>query len=209
MELDELKKTWHVVDSQLTKKALVDEQEMAKLISGGKASTKRSIGRLSLLQRVSLCVGGGLLLLFILAWIFLPDLMGAHYGLTRRILALLIFLALSLVAGLLWDWRMLRSLKAIRIDEMSIVEVSRRMNAFRRNMHCETVAACIWVVLFNGLYFWVMGYHHAPFATQALIITLFLAADALIIYVLYKKVMYRHLNDIRKNIEELKDICTE
>ena len=27
--------------------------------------------------------------------------------------------------------------------------------------------------------------------------------------ILYKKVIYKHLDNIKKNIEELKDICTE
>lgn len=209
MNLEELEKSWDMLDEELNKKALVDEQEVAKLISSGKADAQRKLGRLSLVQLLSLCVGGGLLILLILAWILVPDFMGARDGITKRLIILLAFLAASLIAGVLWDWKMLRSLKSIRIDKMSIVEVCRRMNAFRRQMHYEAIAACIWVVPFNALYFWAMGYHQASFAIQALIIALLLLADVLIIYVLYKKVMQKYINDIRKNIEELKDICTE
>lgn len=209
MELDELKKSWHVVDTQLDKKALVNEQEMAKLISSGKANTQRDLGRLNLIQRISLYVGGGLLLLLIPAWILAPDFMESQSNLTRKVIVLLTFLAISLIAGLLWDWKTFQSLKSIRIDEMSIVEVSRRMNVFQRHMRCETIAASVWVILFNALNFWVMGYHQASPTTQALVIALLLMADILIIYILYKKVMYRYINNIRKNIEELKDICTE
>ena len=209
MELDELKKSWHVVDTQLDKKALVNEQEMAKLISSGKANTQRDLGRLNLIQRISLYVGGGLLLLLIPAWILAPDFMESQSNLTRKVIVLLTFLAISLIAGLLWDWKTFQSLKSIRIDEMSIVEVSRRMNVFQRHMRCETIAASVWVVLFNALNFWVMGYPQASPTTQALVIALLLMADILIIYILYKKVMYRYINNIRKNIEELKDICTE
>ena len=84
MELDELKKSWNVVDTQLDKKALVDEQEMAKLISSGKANTQKQLGHLSLIQRISLCVGGGLLLLLIPAWIWAPDFMESQSHLTRN-----------------------------------------------------------------------------------------------------------------------------
>ena len=209
MELDELKKSWNVVDTQLDKKVLVDEQEITKLISSGKADTQKHLGRLNLVQRLSLCVGGGLLLLLILAWIWVPELIGAKEGILRRGIILLAFLVASLIVGLLWDWKTLRYLKSIRIDEMSIVEVSRRMNTFRRRMRNEVIAVCIWAVVFNALYYWTMGYYQAPPATQAWIITLLLAADILIIYILYKKVMYKYINGIRKNIEELKDICTE
>ena len=54
-----------------------------------------------------------------------------------------------------------------------------------------------------------MEYHLAPASVQALLITLFVVFDALIIYILYKKVIYKLLDNIKKNIEELKDICTE
>ena len=76
-------------------------------------------------------------------------------------------------------------------------------------MRNEVIGACFWVVIFNAINFWVMGYHQAPPATQVLVIALLAAADILIIYILYKKVMFKYINDIRKNIEELKDICTE
>ena len=64
-------------------------------------------------------------------------------------------------------------------------------------------------MLFNAFNYWVMEYHLASAGTQAVLITFFVVIDALIIYILYKKVIYKYLNDIKKNIEELKDICTE
>ena len=57
--------------------------------------------------------------------------------------------------------------------------------------------------------YWVMEYHLMSVGVQAILITLFVVFDALIIYILYKKVIYKHLDNIKKNIEELKDICTE
>ena len=54
-----------------------------------------------------------------------------------------------------------------------------------------------------------MEYHLAPAGVQVMLITLFVLFDVLIIYILYKKVIYKHLDNIKKNIEELKDICTE
>ena len=102
MNLEELEKSWDMLDEELDKKALVDEQEVAKLISSGKADAQRKLGRLSLVQLLSLCVGGGLLLLLILAWILVPDFMGARDGITKRLIILLAFLAASLIAGVLW-----------------------------------------------------------------------------------------------------------
>ena len=63
--------------------------------------------------------------------------------------------------------------------------------------------------LITGVNYWVMEYHLMSVGVQAILITLFVVFDALIIYILYKKVIYKHLDNIKKNIEELKDICTE
>ena len=54
-----------------------------------------------------------------------------------------------------------------------------------------------------------MGYHLKSIGTQVVIISAFTAIDILIICILYKKGIYQHLDNIKKNIEELKDICTE
>lgn len=92
---------------------------------------------------------------------------------------------------------------------MSVSEVSRRMTIFRQWTKYEVIAISAWIVLFNALNYWVMEYHLASPGLQAALITLFVVFDALIIYILYKKIIYKHLNNIKTNIEELKDICTE
>ena len=106
--------------------------------------------------------------------------------------------------GITYRWN-----KDTRIDEMGVAEVSRRMTTFRQWTRYEVMGISIWIILFNILNYWVMEYHLAPASVQALLITLFVVFDALIIYILYKKVIYKHLDNIKKNIEELKDICTE
>ena len=108
-----------------------------------------------------------------------------------------------------WDWKTYRWNKDTRIDEMGVAEVSRRMTTFRQWTRYEVMGISIWIILFNILNYWVMEYHLAPASVPALLITLFVVFDALIIYILYKKVIYKHLDNIKKNIEELKDICTE
>ena len=68
---------------------------------------------------------------------------------------------------------------------------------------------CIWALLFNVLNYWIMDYHHKSIGAQLVLITVFILFDILIIYLFYKKVMYKHLNNINKNIENLQDICIE
>ena len=209
MELNELKKSWNVLDNQTDQHPLVSEEEMKRLIAAGKTDTRQKLGHLNLWQRTSLYVGIVMLCLIIPICLWTPDWMADGENSRQRIICLLAFLAISAIAGLIWDWKTYRWLQSIQVDRMSVVEVSRRMITFRRCMRNEVIGACFWVVIFNAINFWVMGYHQAPPATQVLVIALLAAADILIIYILYKKVMFKYFNDIRKNIEELKDICTE
>lgn len=208
MELDELKKAWKAPDAHLNRTPLASEEDIERLIAAGRASTRKSLGSLSLMQRISLFVGGILLLLLVPLWALMPDFPEGRLS-QERFGLLLLFIGISIVAGLVWDWKTHLWIRKTRIDEMSVVEVSRRMAIFRRQLRNEMIAICIWVVIFNALNFWVMGYHLAAPFTQILVIALLLVLDALIILVLYKKVLYKYLNDIHKNIEELKDICTE
>ena len=208
MELDELKKAWNAPDNLLNRTPLASEEDIEKLIASGRTRTRKSLGDLSLMQRISLVVGAILLLLLIPLWLWEPDFLTDRLS-PDRFGFLLVFLVLSLVVGLAWDWKTHLWIRRTRIDEMSVVEVSRRMVIFRRQLKNEVIAICIWVVVFNALNFWVMGYHLASPSTQMLVIALMVVLDVLLILILYKKVFYKYLNDIHKNIEDLKDICTE
>lgn len=208
MELDELKKSWNALDEQLQKEPIADEKQITELIAGYKANTRKSLGRLVVIQRFSIGIGAAGLALLLLIWLLLPAF-GFNELLQGRIAALLGFIAISILIGLWWDRKTYRWNKDTHIDEMSVAEVSRRMTTFRQWTKYEVAGISIWIVLFNILNYWVMGYHLAPAGVQAMLITFFVVFDALIIYIFYKKIIYKHLDNIKKNIEELKDICTE
>lgn len=208
MELDELKKVWNIADSHLNQKPLASEVEIEKLITTGKKNMCQKLRKLSIIQRISLGFGGILLLLLITLWGWMPDLTVYKLA-SQRLIILMIFIAVSLVGGLIWDWKTFRWIRTIRIDEMSVVEVSRRMTSFQRQIRNEIIATCIWIVVFNALSFWVMGYHLSPLTTQILVIVLLLILDIFTIYYLYKKILLKYMSEIHKNIEELKDICLE
>ena len=48
MELDELKKSWNVLDKQLQKEPIANEKQITKLIAEYKTNTRKSLGRGSL-----------------------------------------------------------------------------------------------------------------------------------------------------------------
>ncbi|WP_418696545.1 hypothetical protein [Bacteroides sp.] len=208
MELDELKKSWNALNEQLQKEPIADEKQITELIAGYKTNTRKNLGRIAVLQRFSIGIGAVGLAVLLLIWLLLPT-WGFNEHIQNKIVAFLGFIAISILAGMWWDWKTYRWNKATHIDEMSVAEVSRRMTVFRQWTKYEIIAISVWIVLFNALNYWVMEYHLASAGTQAVLITFFVIFDALIIYILYKKVIYKYLNNIKKNIEELKDICTE
>lgn len=56
---------------------------------------------------------------------------------------------------------------------------------------------------------WLMGYYMLPLGVQAVLLICYIIWDVILIYFIYKRLIYKHLDNIKKNIEELKDICTE
>lgn len=208
MELDDLKKSWGALDEQLQKSPVTDAKEIAKLITTYKARTCRSLKSISGLQLASV-IAGIVVLLLMGAIAFAGPQETGDAREHIKVLVFMVFIAITILCGLWWDIKAYRWIKAIRVDEMPVVEVSRRVTTFKRWMKYEVIAICIWAVLFNGLYYWLMDFYNSPALLQALIIATFIVCDALIIYLLYKKVLYKHLDNINKNIEELKDICTE
>lgn len=208
MELDELKKSWNALNEQLQKEPVADEKQITELIASCKGSTRKSLGHLVILQRLSIGVGAIALVILTLTWLLLPTL-GISEHIQSKITVFLIFIVISMLVGIWWDWKTYRWSRATHIDEMSVAEVSRRIIIFRQWTKYEVIAASVWIILFNILNYWVMGYHLKSAGMQAALITAFVVFDAVIMYILYKKIVYKHLNNINKNIEELKDICTE
>lgn len=206
MELDELKKSWNALDAQLQKEPIADEKQIKELIASYRAKTRNSLGRISNLQRLSISFGAIGLAALLLTWLFLPTFLPNEH-LQNKIAAFLGFIAISIIGGMWWDWKTYRWNKATLIDEMSVAQVSRRMTTLRQWTKYEVIAISVWIILFNVLNYWVMEYHQASAGVQAVLISVFVIFDVLIIYLLYKKLMYKHLDTIKKNIEELEDIC--
>lgn len=208
MELDELKKSWNVLNEQLKKEPIADEEQISGIIAEYRANTRKSIGHLSGWQRFSIGIGvAGLALLLVIY--LLPSVFHISGEWQPKINTLVMFVGISILIGIWWDHKNYRWIKNTKVDEMPVAMVSRRMSNFRRWMKYEIIAISVWVIVFNVLNYWVMGYYKASFGIQAMLIAFFIVCDVAIIYLLYKKVAYKYLNDIRKNIDELEDICSD
>lgn len=146
MELDELKKSWNALNEQLQKEPIADEQQITELIAGYKANTRKSLGRLVVIQRFSIGMGAVGLAVLLLIWLLLPTF-GFNEQLQGKIVALLGFIAISILIGMWWDWKTYRWNKDTRIDEMGVAEVSRRMTTFRQWTRYEVMGISIWIIL--------------------------------------------------------------
>ena len=209
MELDELKKSWNVLDAQLQKEPIADEERIKELIAGYKANTRVSMGCILNSQRFSLIIGVVVILLAIVAAIiFLPNIVENEKWI-NKLYIIGGFIVISIIVGFWWDWKTYQWNKKTEIDKMSVAEVSRRMTIFRSWTRTEVWITAIWAALLTILFYWVMEYYLQPVIVQVTLISIFTIFDILIIYFIYKKMIYKHLDSINKNIEELKDICTE
>ena len=208
MELEELKKSWNAFDKQISRASLTGEKQVERLIAAYKAKAGKNLDRIKKIQYVSIITGVALLVVLVGIWLCLPSSMPLRH-MSGKLAILLGFIAISVLVGLWWDWKTYRWNKATRIDEMSVAEVSRRMVTFSRWTRNEVIAISVWVLIFNALDYWVMGYYLAPAASQAVIVGVFLVVDAAIIYLFYKKLMFKNIRQIRKDMQDLKDLCTE
>ena len=211
MELDELKRSWNEIDRHLQEKKLVDEKQIARLIENYKTTARRSIGHLVGWHRFSLWVSIIAATVCIACGVWLiPAYWQIEEEQTRhKLLAICLFIAFTLLIGGWWDWMMYKKIRQIHIDEMRVAEVSRRIASFGQWIRYEVIALCVWAIAFSVLYYWIMNYRHAPLEAQVCAITCFVLVDGLVIYFVYRKIVYKHLNNIKRNINELKEICTE
>ena len=205
---DKLKKSWNALDAQLQKEPIADEQQIKELIANYKTNTRHSLGRLVFLQRFSLGIGAVGLAIILLIWLLLPTF-GFNEHLQNKIAIFLAFITVTILGGMWWDWKTYLWNKNTLVDEMPVAEVSRRMSTFRYWTHYEVWAVAIWTIVFTALFYWVMDYYMLPLGVQAVLLICYIIWDVILIYFIYKRLIYKHLDNIKKNIEELKDICTE
>ncbi|WP_075317453.1 hypothetical protein [Bacteroides togonis] len=208
MELEELKKSWQTLDKHLQNQDITTEERVTELIACYKHKAERKLGNLMSLQRISLCIGLFILIAIGTICLLLPSLID-NTDTRTKLQVVLIFLAVTLIAGGSWDWRTYRYMQQTRVDLLPIAEVSRRIVKLRLWTRQEVAAISLWVLLFGGIYYWAMEFYHLPTLIQAVIIGVFILFEATVIWLLYQHLIYKNLNQIKKDIEDLKDICIE
>lgn len=208
MELDELKKSWNALDKHLPQSPLTDEQKIAELLERYRKNTRKSLRSLIGFQRFSLVIGGIALLACLFIGYAISTLITDAETRGKAYVMLAFFVA-TMIGGTWWDYKTYRWTNATRVDEMSVSEVSRRMVTFRRWTGYEVCAICVWALLFDLLYCWAMDFFQYNIWVPIGAMCFLVVFEAVVIISLYRTFIYRHLNNIKRNMEELEDVCTE
>lgn len=208
MELDELKKTWNRLDERLKQEPVTDSRQIEALIASYKSKAGHGVQRLARNQRLSMWLGG-LAGIVLLVGGGLFSFLQLEEPLKLKMPVLLLFLTLSIAGGVWWDRKTYHWLRRLKVDEMSPLEVSRHIVTLYSWTRAEVVAVALWSILFALVDYWVMDFYRLPLTGQLVYFVLVMLFMALVVGVAYWRLVYRYLDDIKKNIEELKTICTE
>lgn len=193
MELDELKKSWNALNEHLKDKELVKNEDITKLI----AHANKNVNELSRFNKKL-----RILSLFIIAFIlfvFIYDGVSptVYYQITLW----------AVVPALGWDLFTGRFLSQTKVDEMSPVTVISRLNRIHRWVICERIIGIGFMVLMAGFSFvgqkvWLNGTGMIIF-----FLTLWAAGFSIFLWVYQKNL--KHLRDIKKNLDEIKELKNE
>ncbi len=193
MELDELKKTWNLMDEQLKDKQLIRDEDISLLISKA-GNSINDLGRF--------ITRGILASLIIIAYFVITSL------LDHRLDWFFITLLIAAVPALGWDIHTTRYLRKTRMDEMPLVSVIARINRYYRWMIWEGIVGVIFVITIATAYFFDRGiWTFAP----SMILLFFLIWGSIMgfLYWMYQKRIMNRLREIRKNLKELKELKEE
>lgn len=209
MELEELKKSWVVLDEKLQAAPIANEEQLAKLIETSKGKVKKNLHSLLNWERFSLWIGIPLCLLVLLAF-------GAIYYYSQsveyrwRTIIMILFWIATCIFAVWGDFRSYRITQKIDIGNMPISKVQQYMTQLSRHIRIEIIAMCLWFPLFNLLYLWFQGLiDYLPTTALLCAMGVLLFLDFIIIYAIYKRFIFKYIRCINQNINELKDLCIE
>jgi len=197
MELDELKKSWEVLDNRLKKKELIDEQTLSKLIKERTSQTRSSMNKILMYAKTTLILGS--LALIGLGYYLLTSNPG------NKEFCIWLFIWIMLCIGMIWDSMGYRYLKSIDIENMPIVTVIKKITAYHRNFIIECFVAAFFFItafLLQAICIRLFTLNITSIIVFSIIWIVGLVAAVLII----KSLFYNKLKNIKKNLAELREL---
>ena len=190
MELDELKKSWNILNEHLKDKKLISEEDITKLIT----PTKKNIKDMSRFNIRILIISLFIAAIFIAASIC----SGVYPDLYLQILLIFIIPATS------WDIFSIRFMSHTKLDEMPLIAVISRFNRIHKWMICERIVSVLCIFSFAVFYF--INEQLWKHNIVLIIIIIALWSIGLAICLSFYRKNTKHLHEIRKNLDELKEL---
>lgn len=206
MELDELRKSWNKLNEQLERKSLVNEQAISELIAKYERKADGKINEIAGWGKFSAIIGCGGFLLIIICCFFITPLLDISEEAIGHFHSYGIFFSVILLVGGWWDTRTYLWLKRTRIEELPVVKVIERINKFRQWIKYEIIALIIILILLVGLIYCTNELYQKSAMTQFIFLAFCIVILGIIIHFLYKKLIFDNLQDIRKNLDELREL---
>ena len=190
MELEELKKSWNVLDEHLKDKELIKEEELSKLI----ANADKGIHAIANLNIKLILISLPILVLF-LAEVLLHDRLNPIY----------IIILLAWIPALCWDIVTTRYLQRTLIDEMPLVEVVSRVNRIHRWTIRERLFAIIFLLILAVLSFIYWQVWQYGIGIMLCFLLLWSSGLGLILWI-YRQKFLNRIHEIKKNLNELNEL---
>lgn len=190
MELEELKKSWNVLDEHLKDKELIKEEELSKLI----AHADKGIHAIASLNIKLILISLPILVLF-LAEVLLHDRLNPIY----------IIILLAWIPALCWDIVTTRYLQRTQIDEMPLVEVVSRVNRIHRWTIRERLFAIIFLLILAVLSFIYWQVWQYGIGIMLCFLLLWSSGLGLILWI-YRQKFLNRIHEIKKNLNELNEL---
>ena len=206
MELDELKKSWNKLNEHLEHKDLIDKQELEKLILRHKQTTRGRIDVMAGWGKLSVIIAGVGILVLIISCLFVIPAIGLSERTENRIYVACVFLALVLLLGGWWDLKSYYWLKKTDLESLPVIKVVERINRFRLWIKYEISGITVVLVLLTGIIYYLYDLYERTFFIQTIFFLFCILVISFVTYLLYKKVIFDNLHDIKRNLNELQEL---
>ena len=190
MELEELKKSWKVLDEHLKDKVLIKEEELSKLI----AHAGKGIHAIASLNIKLILISLPILILFL-----------AEVLLHNRLNPIYVIILLAWIPALCWDIVTTRFLQRTQIDEMPLVEVISRVYRIQRWTIRERLFAIAFLLILAILSFIYWQVWQYGMGMMIFFFLLWGGGLGLILWI-YRKKFLNRIHEIKKNLRELNEL---
>ncbi|WP_321517842.1 hypothetical protein [uncultured Bacteroides sp.] len=197
MELDELKKSWEVLDNRLKKKELIDEQTLSNLISERTKQTRSSMNKILLYAKTTLIVGF-LALIGLGSYLLIADYNNKEF-------CLWLFIWIMLCIGMVWDSMGYMYLKSIDIEKMPLIIVIKKMTAYHRNFIIECFVAAVFFLSAFVIQAFCIQLFTLNFVSILIFSIVWIIGCIVAIWII-KSLFYNKLRNIKRNLAELGEL---